>query len=88
MGLLLLGEALLTPTIVGALMYFVGPMVPGGSGMTRDPAILLAAIAIAGAPGTTVLVIQEARARGILTRTLLAAIGLIDMVAVAVFVFA
>lgn len=86
-GLLLLGEALFTPVIVGALLYFVGPKLPGGELMTRDPAILLAAIAIAGAPGTTVLVIQEARARGMLTRTLLAAIGLIDMVAVAVFVF-
>jgi PTS system fructose-specific IIC component len=86
-GLLLLGEAFLTPALVGALMYFVGPKLPGGAAMTRDPAILLAAIAIAGAPGTTVLVIQEARARGILTRTLLAAIGLIDMVAVAAFVF-
>lgn len=86
-GLLLLGEALITPLIVGALMCFVGPLLPGGAAMTRNPAILLAAIAIAGAPGTTVLVIQEARARGILTRTLLAAIGLIDMVAVAAFVF-
>ena len=49
--------------------------------------MLLAVIAIAGAPGTTVLVIQEARARGTLTKTLVAAIGLIDMVAVGVFVF-
>jgi Kef-type K+ transport system membrane component KefB len=84
-GLLLLGEALITPILVGCVMYFVGPLV--SSEMTLHPAILLAAIAVAGAPGTTVLVIQEARARGILTRTLLAAIGLIDMVAVAVFVF-
>ena len=86
-GLLLLGEAVITPVLVAIILYVVGPRIPGGDGMTRDPAILLAAIAIAGAPGTTVLVIQEARARGILTRTLLAAIGLIDMVAVAVFVF-
>jgi len=86
-GLLLIGEAVITPLVVGSLMYLVGPLLPGGAGMTRNPAILLAAIAIAGAPGTTVLVIQEARARGILTRTLLAAIGLIDMVAVAAFVF-
>ncbi len=84
-GLLLLGEALVTPLLVGLAMVFVGPMI--NSSMTTKPAILLAAIAIAGAPGTTVLVIQEARARGILTRTLLAAIGLIDMVAVAIFVF-
>lgn len=84
-GFLLLGEAIVTPLFVGSVMYFIGPMI--SSKMTGHPAILLAAIAIAGAPGTTVLVIQEARARGILTRTLLAAIGLIDMVAVAVFVF-
>ncbi|WP_261367456.1 PTS sugar transporter subunit IIA [Aporhodopirellula aestuarii] len=86
-GLLLLGELLLTPLVVGLLLYFLGPLVPGGDVMTAKPALVLAAIAIAGAPGTTVLVIQEARARGILTRTLLAAIGLIDMIAVAVFVF-
>ena len=86
-GFLLLGEVLVTPVVVGLLLCFVGPLIPGGESMTRNPAILLAAIAIAGAPGTTVLVIQEARARGVLTRTLLAAIGLIDMVAVALFVF-
>ncbi|QDT10245.1 cation:proton antiporter [Planctomycetes bacterium K23_9] len=86
-GLLLLGEALVTPLIVGIALYFIGPLLPGGESMTKHPAVLLAAIAIAGAPGTTVLVIQEARSRGILTRTLLAAIGLIDMVAVAIFVF-
>lgn len=86
-GFLLLGEALITPLVVGLILVFIGPMLPGGESMTKNPAILLAAIAIAGAPGTTVLVIQEARAKGTLTRTLLVAIGLIDMVAVAVFVF-
>ncbi len=86
-GLLLLGEAVITPLIVGLALYFIGPLLPGGEGLGKHPAVLLAAIAIAGAPGTTVLVIREARARGILTRTLLAAIGLIDMIAVAVFVF-
>ena len=84
-GLLLLGEATLTPLIIGCSLLFIGPLV--SAQMTRETAILLAAIGIAGAPGTTVLVIQEARARGILTRTLVAAIGLIDMVAVGVFVF-
>ena len=86
-GLLLLGEAVITPIIVGAIIYFIGNSIPTGNSVALVPAVLLAAIAIAGAPGTTVLVIQESRARGILTRTLLAAIGLIDMVAVAVFVF-
>ncbi|GAB5441411.1 MAG: cation:proton antiporter [Fuerstiella sp.] len=84
-GLLLLCEATITPVVVGALLLLIGPYV---GGLERTPAILLAAIAIAGAPGTTVLVCQEARSKGILTRTLIAAIGLIDMVAVAIFVLA
>lgn len=84
-GLLLLGEGTITPIVIGVALIFVGTLLPGD--MTPRAAILLAAIGIAGAPGTTVLVIQEARARGILTRTLIAAIGLIDMVAVGVFVF-
>lgn len=83
-GFLLLGEAIVTPLVVaGALLlfgYFFGVV-------NWQASLLLAAIAIAGAPGTTVLVIQEARARGILTKTLVAAVGLIDMVAVGVFVF-
>lgn len=84
-GLLLLCELLITPVIVGAILILAGPYL---GGISLKASILLAAIAIAGAPGTTVLVIQEARARGILSRTLIAAIGLIDMVAVGVFVFA
>ena len=84
-GLLLLGEATITLSVIAALLYFIGPMI--SDAMSTEAAVLLAAIGIAGAPGTTVLVIQEARARGILSRTLVAAIGLIDMVAVGVFVF-
>ncbi|MEM9658748.1 MAG: PTS fructose transporter subunit IIA, partial [Planctomycetota bacterium] len=87
LGLLLLGEAVLTPSIVATAMFFIGGWIATDQVSLRA-SMLLAAIAIAGAPGTTVLVVQEARARGILTRTLLAAVALIDMVAVAVFVFA
>ena len=83
-GLLLLCEALITPLLVTGAMYFVGPHL---GEVSWKVALLLGVIAIAGAPGTTVLVIQEARARGTLTKTLVAAIGLIDMIAVGVFVF-
>ena len=79
-GLLLLFEAIITPTVVFVALRY-------GGGMEVKSALLLAAIAIAGAPGTTVLVVQEARARGILTRTLVAAVALIDMVAVGAFEF-
>jgi mannitol/fructose-specific phosphotransferase system IIA component (Ntr-type)/Kef-type K+ transport system membrane component KefB len=85
LGLLLLSEATITPLIIASGLLWIGPWL--STEMTRDAAILLAAIGICGAPGTTVLVIQEARARGILTKTLIAAIGLIDMVAVGFFVF-
>ena len=69
LGLLLLGEALLTPTVVVATMFLIGSMIQPEQ-MTLRACLILGAIAIAGAPGTTVLVVQEARARGILTRTL------------------
>lgn len=86
LGLLLLGEALVTPTLVAVSMYGLGRLMAPDE-MTARASLILAAIAIAGAPGTTVLVVQEARARGILTRTLVAAVALIDMVAVGVFAF-
>lgn len=86
LGLLLLGEAFVTPTIVGLTLYSLGGWIAPES-MTVRASLLLATVAIAGAPGTTVLVVREARARGILTRTLIAAVALIDMVAVAAFAF-
>lgn len=86
LGLLLIGEAVFTPTIVVLMLYFVGGWIAPEQ-ITMRASLLLAAIAIAGAPGTTILVVQEARARGILTRTLVAAVALIDMVAVGAFAF-
>lgn len=86
LGLLLLGEALITPSVVVITLYFVGGSISPND-ISLRACLVLATIAIAGAPGTTVLVIQEARARGILTRTLVAAVALIDMVAVGLFVF-
>ncbi len=87
LGLLILGEALVTPTVVAVTMYLIGGWIDPES-MTIRACLILAAVAIAGAPGTTVLVVQEARAKGILTRTLIAAVALIDMVAVGAYTFA
>lgn len=84
LGLLLLGEAIVTPSIVVLTMSLLGGWLYPEQ-MTIRASLLLAAVAIAGAPGTTVLIVREARARGILTRTLLAAVALIDMVAVGAF---
>lgn len=86
LGLLLLGEALITPSVVLVALFFGSRQM--ASQLTLATCLILCSIAIAGAPGTTVLVVQEARARGILTRTLVAAVALIDMVAVGAFAFA
>lgn len=85
LGLIILAEATVTPVVVIGLLYF-GSMLTGQP-LSVSACLVLGAIAIAGAPGTTVLVVQESRARGILTRTLLAAVALVDMVAVGVFTF-
>ena len=76
-----LAEMIVTPTVVVGLMTGVG-------GLSLEHSLLFAAIAVAGAPGTTVIVIQEARARGIFVKTLIGSVALIDMVAVCVFVVA
>ncbi len=80
LGVIALCEAIATPVLVYLALRFIG-------GLSNEVSMLLGAIAIAGAPGTTVVVVQEARAKGIMTRTLVSALALIDMVAVGVFVF-
>lgn len=77
LALLILTEATITPGIVvlGLLAF----------GQPLDVAWVLAAVAIAGAPGTTMIVVQEARAKGVFVKTLVAAVALIDMVAVCAF---
>ena len=77
--LLVLTEATITPLVVAAAMYYIG-------GFPVEIALIFAAIAVAGAPGTTMLVVREARARGVFAKTLIAAVALIDMVAVVLFV--
>ncbi|MEM6730750.1 MAG: cation:proton antiporter [Myxococcota bacterium] len=77
---LALTEALITPAVVLLVMCGLG-------GLSLDYGLLLAAVALAGAPGTTVLVIGEAQARGVFVKTLMGAIVLIDVVAVVYFGF-
>jgi mannitol/fructose-specific phosphotransferase system IIA component (Ntr-type) len=77
--LLMLFEATVTPLVVVVVMRYL-------AGQPIDVAFIFAAIAVAGAPGTTVLVVREARARGVLVKTLVAAVALIDMIAVCLFV--
>jgi PTS system fructose-specific IIC component len=79
LSLLILAEATITPAIVVFAMYGIG-------GFPIAVSFVFAAIAVAGAPGTTVLVVREAQARGVFVKTLVAAVALIDVVAVTMFV--
>ncbi len=79
LSLLILAEATITPAIVVFAMYGIG-------GFPIAVAFVFAAIAVAGAPGTTVLVVREAQASGVFVKTLVAAVALIDVVAVTMFV--
>lgn len=80
LSLLVLTEALITPALVALPLFFLG-------GLDLGATLVLATIAIAGAPGTTVIVVQEARARGVFVKTLIAAVALIDVVAVCGYAF-
>ena len=77
--LIILTEALITPVIVVLALTQIG-------GVPDRLALVLAAVAVAGAPGTTMLVIREARAKGVFVKTLVASVALIDMVAVSLYV--
>lgn len=79
LSLLILAEATITPAIVVFAMYGIG-------GFPIAVSFVFAAIAVAGAPGTTVLVVREAKASGVFVKTLVAAVALIDVVAVTMFV--
>lgn len=78
LGSIVVTEATLTPLLVAITMVTVG-------GLKPQAAALLAAIAVAGAPGTTLSVIRENRGKGVFVKTLLGACALIDMVAVCIF---
>jgi len=80
LALLVLTEAIITPVVVASVMIYLG-------GQSVGVGLVMAAIAIAGAPGTTVIVAREARAQGVFVKTLVAAVALIDMVAVVGYAF-
>ncbi|MEP7383288.1 MAG: cation:proton antiporter [Gemmatimonadota bacterium] len=75
---LFLLEATVTPVLVfGALM-----LVPD---MTREPAALLAAIAVATAPATIISLVKETRSRGVFVKTLVAAVALNNVACILLF---
>lgn len=77
LGLLLLTEATVTPLVI---LVFLSR-----AELEWRTALMLVPIAIAGAPAATLSVVSESRARGVFTKTLLASVAIIDMVAICLF---
>ena len=74
---------------VGALLYFVGPMLPGLSSLTQSELMvasaLLACTAMANSPSTTIAVINETQAEGPVTEIALGVTVVKDMLVIACF---
>lgn len=77
LGLLVTLEATLTPTLV------CGALLAGGTDWPL--ALLLGAMAISTAPATIVALVKETRSRGVMVKTLVAAVALNNLACIALF---
>lgn len=77
---LLLLESLLTPCVVGLVLYALGLELP--------LVLLLSALAVSTAPATIVAVVKETRSRGVFVKTLVAAVALDNMACIFLFAIA
>lgn len=83
--LLLLGELVLLPAFVFAALWIGTPLGRGEVALGATLAGLMAALAIETSPATTLALVKEARARGVLTKTLLASVALSNIACILVF---
>lgn len=78
LGVLLLCESTVTPAFVFVACRY-------GAGASLPVALVLAAISISTAPATILAIVRESRARGVLTKTLLAGVALDNMACITLF---
>ncbi|MHC4262023.1 MAG: cation:proton antiporter, partial [Planctomycetota bacterium] len=83
--LLLLGELTVLPLVVFAALYLGTDLGRGEIALGATLAGLMAALAIETSPATTLALVKEARARGVLTKTLLASVALSNIACILVF---
>ncbi|MCK4654253.1 MAG: cation:proton antiporter, partial [Candidatus Cloacimonetes bacterium] len=77
-SLITLCDVILTPVIVFFALYYIAHL-------TIEVSLLIAAISITTAPGSTLHIIKEKRAKGILTKTILAVVALNNVLTILVF---
>jgi len=76
--LITLTDVIITPLLVFAGLYYI-------AGVDLTPSLLIAAIAITTAPGSTIHIVKERRAKGIFTKTLLAVVALNNVLTILIF---
>ncbi len=76
--ILLIAEATITPTLVFLALW-------GLAGATPSQAVLLAAVSIATAPATVILLVKETRSKGVFVKTLIGAVALNNMACIFAF---
>ena len=73
-----LTDIIITPTIVFLALYYL-------TGLNHSLCLIISAIAITTAPGSTIHIIKEKRAQGILTKTILAVVALNNVLTILIF---
>ncbi|MCK4956860.1 MAG: PTS sugar transporter subunit IIA [Candidatus Cloacimonetes bacterium] len=76
--LITFADAIITSTIVFVSLFYVAHL-------SFQVSLLVSAIAITTAPGSTIHIVQEKKAKGIFTKTLLAVVALNNVVTILVF---
>lgn len=73
-----LTDVIITPTLVFSALYFI-------AGVQFEIALIISVISIVTAPGSTIHVVNEKRAKGIFTKTLLAVVALNNVITILIF---
>ncbi|QDU67981.1 cation:proton antiporter [Engelhardtia mirabilis] len=85
LSLLLIGELTVLPAFVFAALMLLTPLGTGEVVLGTALAGLMAATSIETSPATTLALVREARARGVMTKTLLASVALSSIACILVF---
>lgn len=76
--LITISDVVITGSIVFVSLYYI-------AGMSLASALIISAIAITTAPGSTIHIVKEKRSKGILTKTLLASVALNNVLVIVIF---
>jgi len=76
--LITISDVIITPLLVFAALYYL-------AGLTFEVSLIIAVIAITTAPGSTLHIVKEKRAKGIFTKTVLAVVAFNNVLTILIF---